>query len=79
MYFHTLIIRTSRFPFLGLLDGIFHFYSNLNRVYSILEANSGAPYQTPGQSNHCDLQRKCYYFNFNQFKNVIFRILKIQY
>ena len=70
MYFHTPIIRTGPFPFKGLLDartqynsigseldGSFHFHLNLNLVYSILEANSGDPYQTPGQRNHCNLQK----------------------
>ena len=58
MYIHTLIIGTGPFPFKGLLDGSFHFYLNLNLVYSILEANSGDLYQTPGQRNHCNLQKK---------------------
>ena len=77
MYFHTLIIRTGPFPFKGLLDGSFHFYLNLNLVYSILEANSGHLYQTPGQRNHCNLQKIMKLFYFFQFENVIFRIIKI--
>ena len=34
---------------------------------------------TNGQSYHCDLQKKWNYFGFNQFENVNFRILEIQY
>ena len=76
MYCHTLTIRTGPFPFKGLLDGSFHFYLNLNRVYSILEANSGDPYQTLGQRNHCNLQKRMKLFYFFQFESVIFRIIK---
>ena len=45
MYFPILINWTSPFPILGLLGGIFHFYSNFKRNFLI--ANSGEPDQTP--------------------------------
>ena len=33
MVFPTLIIRTNLFPILGMLGGIFHLHSNLNRTF----------------------------------------------
>ena len=78
-YFHTLIIRTGPFPFKGLLDGSFHFYLNLNLVYSILEANCGDHYQSPGQRDHCNLLKIMKLFYFIQFENAIFRIIKNQH
>ena len=43
MYFPILVIQ-SPFPFLGVLDGIFHFYSKFKR--KLLFVNSGEPDQT---------------------------------
>ena len=43
---HILINLTSPFPILGLLGGIFHFYSNLKKTQQHLYANGGEPDQT---------------------------------
>ena len=45
--FPIFIIWTSPFSILGLLDGIFYFYSKFNRIKNSLQANSGNPVQTP--------------------------------
>ena len=44
MYFPILINRTSAFPILGVLSGVFHLIQVLKEI---LYANSGEPDQTP--------------------------------
>ena len=46
MNFPTLISRTAPFPILGVLGGIFHFYSNFDRTFC-KQTCSGDTDQTP--------------------------------
>ena len=57
MEFPILINWTSPFPFEGLLGGIFHFYSNLNRTFCEQKVH-GDPDQAP-HSAASDLGLHC--------------------